>query len=94
MGLRSVEQAAATLSLKKMAAQCLLLEQPGLIVTQARVLLDAAKPVKGDRLPTFRRLAQTYQYLEARKAKPTRVKAVKRTVPSLVGQRFRHPSRD
>jgi hypothetical protein len=86
--LGGIEEAAANRVLEELAAECLLLEQPGLIAAQAKVLLDAAKPVKGDRLPTFRRLSQTYQYLQARKAKSPKVKAVKRAVPSLVGQRF------
>jgi hypothetical protein len=87
-GLRSIDEIPANLVLGELAAECLLLENPGHIAAQAKVLLDAAKPLKGNRLSTFRRLAETYQYLDARKSRPLRAKAEKHTVPSLVGQRF------
>jgi hypothetical protein len=91
-GLQSLGEAATNLILGELAADCLLLERPALIASQAKILQDAAKTLKGDRPPIFRRMVGTFRYLNARKTKAPKVKALKRKVPSLMGQRFVTPT--
>jgi hypothetical protein len=87
-GLHRLDEPTAMLVLEELATECLLLENPNLIADQAETLLKAAKPLKGARSLAFRRLTETYRYLNARKAKPVREKAAKRSAPALVGNRF------
>jgi hypothetical protein len=92
VGLQNVEGVTANLVLGELAAECLLLEGPTLIAAQARVLLHAAKVLKGDRPPVFRQMAETFRYLDARKTRPPKVRVLKRKIPILVGQRFVTPA--
>jgi hypothetical protein len=86
--LKSFPQTPSDLVLEELASECLLLERPTLIANQAQAILKAAKAIKGKRLPTFTRMAETFQYLDARKTKEPRRKAEKQSVPHLAGRRF------
>ncbi|MEI9924214.1 MAG: hypothetical protein WDN50_12430 [Bradyrhizobium sp.] len=87
-GLRRLGEPIAMLVLEELANGCLLLANPTSIAVQAGSLLKAARPLKGSRLPAFRRLVETFHYLDAREAKPKKEKLGKRSTPALAGGRF------
>jgi hypothetical protein len=87
-GLHRLDAPLAMLVLEELAKGCLLLENPNSLAAQAGTLLKAAKPLKGSRPPAFRRLAETFRYLDAREANPKTEKVEKRSGPALAGRRF------